>query len=369
MSSAAADAEEALRHLRAIAAEPRPAGGDAESRAREYCRRVLLSAGYAIEEAPFAYSSAPGRWATPLAGALSAASVVAAAMLGSRGSSGGALALLVAVLAVVGAGGSWLGRRGVLALPIARRTSVNLVATRGAPTVWLMAHLDSKSQPVPILVRASGITLGALVWLAAAGLAAGQATAALGSPNETLWRWLAGAAVAANLPVMASVVGARSAGALDNASGVATVLLAATRLTPAHAVGVLLTSAEELGLAGARAWAQGRPAGTVLNCDGVDDAGATTVMYAGRRPEPLLRAIGRGARRAGLRVRWRRLLPGILTDGVALSDAGWAAVTFSRGGAATLARIHTPADDVTRLTGAGAAEVARVLVETVEELA
>ena len=58
------------------------------------------------------------------------------------------------------------------------------------------------------------------------------------------------------LPVMASVVGARSAGALDNASGVATVLRAVELLARDVAVGVVLTSAEELGLAGARAWAR-----------------------------------------------------------------------------------------------------------------
>ena len=44
-------------------------------------------------------------------------------------------------------------------IPAERRRGVNLVAIRGpeAPTLWLMAHLDSKSQPVPILARAAGI--------------------------------------------------------------------------------------------------------------------------------------------------------------------------------------------------------------------
>jgi hypothetical protein len=61
-----------------------------------------------------------------------------------------------------------LARDGVLSFPAQRSTSVNLVATRGGgtPAVWLMAHLDSKSQPIPILVRALGITVLGLTWLA-----------------------------------------------------------------------------------------------------------------------------------------------------------------------------------------------------------
>jgi hypothetical protein len=107
---------------------------------------------------------------------------------------------------------------------------------------------------------------------------------------------------------------------------------------------VLLTSAEELGLAGARAWVRGRPAAVALNCDGVDDAGTLTCMYSGRAPAGLLDALRQVAGDAGDAVRVRRLLPGILVDGVALADAGWAVITVSRGTLRTLARIHTSAD-------------------------
>ena len=57
----------------------------------------------------------------------------------------------------------------------------------------------------------------------------------------------------------------------------------------------------------------------------------------------------------------RRLLPGILTDGVALADAGWDVVTVSRGTLRTLARIHGPRDTVDLLTGIGVVETARLL--------
>jgi hypothetical protein len=59
-------------------------------------------------------------------------------------------------------GGRAVARR-VTALTWSRASATNLVATRGAPRVWLVAHLDSKSQPIPMLVRIAGIIATAAV--------------------------------------------------------------------------------------------------------------------------------------------------------------------------------------------------------------
>jgi Zn-dependent M28 family amino/carboxypeptidase len=216
---------------------------------------------------------------------------------------------------------------------------------------------------VPILVRAAGITFSALSWLAALGVAAAQ----YGTPAlARLWPAVVIVGAIAGAPVVASVVGARSAGAVDNASGVATALCAAvaSRFAP---LGVLLTSAEELGLAGARAWVRGRAPSVAINVDGVDDRGALSCMTSGRRPAWLVAVVERAARSLGESMRVRRLLPGVLVDGVALADAGWQVVTISKGTAATLARIHTPSDTVRRLDGRGAAEAAQLIVRALGE--
>jgi hypothetical protein len=55
------------------------------------------------------------------------------------------------------------------------------------------------------------------------------------------------------------------------------------------------------------------------------------------------------------------LIPGVLVDSLAFSDAGWEVVTLSRGSVATLRRIHTPSDNLDRVRGAGIASTARVL--------
>jgi Zn-dependent M28 family amino/carboxypeptidase len=171
------------------------------------------------------------------------------------------------------------------------------------------------------------------------------------------------------------MVGERSPGALDNASGVATVIAAARQLANHRGIGIVLTDGEELGLAGARAWAGGGGGAgsdksnvTVLNCDGVDDVGGIQVMFSGKRPKPLLDAIARMSRTTGVAHGASRLIPGILTDSVAFADAGMQSVTFSRGSWTSLARIHTRRDDLAHLHGTGIAETATLMSATALEI-
>ena len=358
-----------LPHLETLAREARPAGGAAEARARDYAERILGDAGYAVSRASFAYSQFPGRFGTSVGAALLGIAIVAASVLGLTGAGRAALvALCVGGFAVAGLAHSLLGD-GVLTLPILRATGENLIATRGGdvPRVWLVAHLDSKSQPVPSLVRLAGVSLLLLSVVTALAACLLQLLAA---PHRTMWWAAIILAVVGAPPVMASVVGADSDGAVDNASGVSAVLAAATLLRPGTAVGVLLPSAEELGLAGARAWARDMvkeaDPGVALNCDGVDDAGELTIMYSGERPTRLIDTLTRLAASAP---RARRLPLGLLTDSVALSDRGWTAVTVSRGSLATLRRVHRPSDSLANLRGTGIGEVATLLARAVEALA
>src|SRR5207302_711648 len=120
------------------------------------------------------------------------------------------------------------------------------------PLVWLVAHIDSKWQPVSMIVRVLGVLLTALGLF---GL--------IISPTFLAVVWLGA------IPLMLSVVGGRNHGTLDNASGVATVLEAAAAIPPHARVGVLISDAEELALAGVRAWASSRLPTIALNCDSV----------------------------------------------------------------------------------------------------
>ena len=368
MHAAGAAGEPGRRHLEALAREPRAAGSDAERRARDYAAAVLGDAGFAVRREPFHYSAFPGRWGTPIGGAIAALAVGVPAVYGLAGRPLHAVGTLGAGVAVLTVFVRAMMRDAVLDLPLLRTRGENLVATRDvagrAPRVWLVAHLDSKSQPVPSAARVAGVAL-LIVAMTVAVIAAQLQVAAL--PNRMIW-WSAMVAVVVGAPaVVASVVGARSPGALDNASGVAAVLEAARRVRPDVAIGVLVPSAEELGLAGARAWARAvaPTVGVALNCDGVDDEGAITIMYTGRRPERLIAAI-RGDRGA---LRARRMPLGLLTDSVALADRGWETVTVSRGSFRSLHRVHSKHDTLDSLTGSGIGEVATLLARAAEALA
>jgi peptidase M28-like protein len=345
-------------HLARLAASPRPTGGAAIAAARAYCAIELHRLGFVVREQSFEYSAFAGRFGAPSFGVL----LPIAATLAAVAASGAPadvpwLAIGVVVLAIAAAIGL---ARGVLDAPIMRRSGVNIEATRGpSPTrLWLVAHLDSKSQPVPMLVRVAGVVVLALglLGVAISLLARSSGVAAL------VVTWIGG------LPLMLSVVGQRGAGALDNASGVAAVLDAAAALSPALPIGVLITDAEELSLAGARAWARSQDPGVALNCDSVDDAGDLTAMFTRRPPVQLLSTLAEASAASHESLRVRRLLPGILTDSVALADAGWETVTLSRGTLRTLLRIHTSRDNLSSMRGTGIEGAARVLARTAARL-
>jgi hypothetical protein len=356
-------------HLAALARAPRAAGSAAEDEAREYCARVLRAAGFDVALEPFDYSQLPGRYGTPVGGALAWITVAATSRLGATGSPAFFSALVcLAGLAILGMWSWQMLGDGVLELPWRRAAAVNLVATRGGamPRVWLVAHLDSKSQPVPSLLRVAGVVMLATslaITIAAVLLTLG------GAELRMLW-WI-GAVLATGgaIPVIASVVGNDSHGALDNASGVATVLEAVQSSMQGSPVGVLLPSAEELGLAGARAWALQRSGdgerGIAINCDGVDDGGALTIMYSGMPSIEIIDAI-RAAAAEPARV--RRMPLGLLLDSVALTEAGWRSVTVSRGSVASLRRVHTRADSLEQLRGFGISRTATVLARAMEAL-
>ena len=352
-----ARAREAKRLIDRIAAEPRAAGGSAEARARAYCGELLARSGFTVAEEGFTYSAFPGSLAVPLLGLLLFAWFGFVGLQAGSNPPGAVFAALPYLLLFPALGymvaritppGLLLGRRGT-----------NMVAVRGgSPQLWLMAHIDSKSQPVPMLARIAGILVASVAVIIA------LTVAFLFDQSRTgplFWRLLAAVGAAASVVLMLSVVGDRSQGALDNATGVAAALLVAAEIPAGRPLGVVITSAEELGLRGARAWAAQRPGvrARAINFDGLDDVGTLTCMArGGSQLAARLRAM---SEQDGWRVRFRGVVPGILVDSVALNGAGWDAVTISRGDFSTLARIHTRGDSPDRLTGAGVAEAVELV--------
>ena len=350
-----------------LSATPRFAGSPEEAQARAVCRGELERAGFSCTELPFEYSQAPGRWGPSIAAAFQTATIV---LVGHMAVHYGALEALVVGAVLVCAliwASSYVKRRGIAVFPWHRARSANLEATRGKPLVWLVAHLDSKSQTVPILVRIVSSVLLAII--SALAFLVILLSLAWASVAPSVWYLLAIAAVVAALPSIFCLVRNDSPGALDNATGVVTVLMASQLASAVQNLGVLITSGEELGLAGARAWAASTKAGIlVINCDTVDDVGGWRCMYNGPRPARIAAPAEPIAASLGLELAIGRMIPGILADSMAFADRAIESVTISRGRVSTLARIHTRRDTSIALTGSGVAEGAALLSALAKEL-
>ena len=351
-----------------LSATPRFAGSEGETRARSRCRRELEQAGFACQELPFHYSQWLARWAVPLIslglGLVTFGMAWATLLTSSLWPP--SVTLWSFVLAGLASRRSSVSDW-VLTFPLLQAIAVNLEARRGNPSVWLVAHLDSKSQTMPMLLRIAGtvslyaagmlVSLGGLAYHA--GWSGAAAVRIVAQPLALFGAITAGLCFITN----------KSTGAVDNASGVAAVLLAAQSPEAPESLGVLITSGEELGLAGAVAWARKAPDQLViLNCDTVDEAGTYRCMYS-VQPARLADAAETAAKRLGVPLKVGRMIPGIMADSMAFSNRWrWSAITLSRGTLATLARIHTSGDNSAKLTGEGAATASTLLTAIAREL-
>jgi hypothetical protein len=337
-------------HLKAIASAPRPVGSTANAAARQYCANHLRSLGFDVAERPFVFSALPGRYAAQLIGAVAVIGFAGARVMFAEYI--GQLTALLIIVLVWALSGPDATRE-----PWLRESGVNLEATRGGdPRVWLVAHVDSKSQPIPTAVRSIGVLLVAIAVI-------GQLFVAWTGDRLINWTGVAG-----GILLLCAAVGSRSDGAADNASGVAAVLEAAALLGRERPVGVLITDAEELSLADARAWVAERgEKGIALNCDTIDDDGLFCFLPYGPVSRPFFERVKR--RYPGPTVLTPLHLPGVLTDSDAFRAAGWETVTLGRGTLRTLGRIHTKRDSLESMRGTSIPDAARMLTGLVEELA
>jgi hypothetical protein len=234
--------------------------------------------------------------------------------------------------------------------------AVNLEASCGEPTVWLVAHLDSKGQRLSLrgrVVAVIGFGVGSAVVIAALAVRMFGPLPWWAALPVTVLALVGGGAMSLSEPRD------DSPGAVDNATGVIAALVAAAELADRSDVGVLVTDAEELGMEGARAWVAATGSSVpFVNFDGVDSIGRYRIAMheaSGPRsaafdgPRMLASAIAARLEEQGQAVKVGRLPPGVLVDGVVLADGGMPGVTLSRGNMSTLGVVHTPNDGIDRV--------------------
>ena len=236
-------------------------------------------------------------------------------------------------------------------------------------TLYLVAHYDSKSQRWPLVLRIALYTLlipGTLLAISAALL--NQASA--------LSDGLAFGAAVASFMLLMLGTGNTSPGAIDNASGVGTVLQLAEILAARSdwrerlRVIILLPSAEEVGLMGTTAYVKRHAArlqqenALVLNFDGVGIEGE--LQWVGATSSELTQLIQSAARDANIPIRRFRFI-GALFDHLPFAQRGLDAVSLIAVGRASRS-IHTRHDTLERLHARGFDQAGRVALHVISQL-
>ncbi len=339
---------------------PRLTGTAGAAEVDRYLKGEFERLGYEIRELPFGFSVIPGKYGVSLAGIVFAvAGFSSAALAGAH--RGGAALLVLLIGATLLFLGARYARRAIRKLPWGRSQGVNWIVTRPGthPRYLVAAHRDSKSQPVPLLVRAGAI--GAAIALGLV-LFVFDVVAFLAHPAAHLApaAWLLALACAAVGAVLAlCYVRDDSPGALDNGTGVAALVALAARERTNGDIGFLLTDAEELGLAGASAaCGELSPVRGIINLDGLDDRGDFQLVdrhgYPRRGMAPhLVYALLTAAEQLRVPARRRALPSGLLVDHIPFVEAGFSALTIMRGNARSLRRVHRPDDVAALLSGEG----------------
>jgi hypothetical protein len=350
-------------------ARPRLTGSQGAQEVADLIHERLVRLGYQIKDHPFTFSTWPGRFGVSLAGAFFLAGTVSAALALNMRHPGVALVVLLVVLLLAGALAVITAPLTDI-LPFGKITGNNIYATRpgSTPRYVFMAHLDSKSQPVPLAFRGPAIILAILTWVAFVvyALLALLDPVWLRGDITTVLAVLAGAA---GLLLVFCWVGNGSPGALDNASGLATILALAEAERDRDDVAFLVTDAEELGLVGARSIASKlNPVFGVINVDGIDDAGSFFVLekfgIPPRHIAPhLVASLLQAADTMDLPAQRRTVPFGLMLDHLPMARADLPAVTLMRGSFASLRRVHQSADNLERISGSGVETAVRLLRE------
>ncbi len=223
------DAGKAYSHVEALSAMRRLPGTPGEVEAQEYVRAAGREAGIEMREEEFAYSGHGLKLALPATCLVICAISLTGSLLYLWGS-GLVIIPGVALLVATFLGFQWsrtferFSYRG-------KKGSLNLVGEieggDAAGTILLSAHYDSKSQLMPVVLRAALFMLGYVtalmlgVTLVVVGIMALAGRDHLGSTGGFYFTLIPTALTAA---LVFNFTGNRSPGALDDASGIGVVL-------------------------------------------------------------------------------------------------------------------------------------------------
>jgi hypothetical protein len=266
-----------------------------------------------------------------------------------------------------------------------RYTTMNLIATHPAqcaasPHLYLIAHYDSKSQRMSLVVRITLFMLAIIAGLILVVLTLLEVSTVFYLPIGLL-------ALAAAAPLLFLEIGNTSPGAIDNASSVGLVLHLAEILAQRTdwqdklQIMILIPSAEEMTLMGSVAYVtvheaqlreQAEHGGLlVLNFDGIGVDGDLYFVGGSHQRQKddrinLLMQVQDAC--AELHLPLKRFgFVGALFDHIPFAQRGFDAISLITVGRASRS-VHTPADSIDQLHARGFDQAGRVALHVIERL-
>ena len=386
------DAKRAYYHITQLAF-PRLVGSAGEAKAQDYIVQQFSELGLDVSREPFSFTKFPAEVFPRLLGGIFVPVVISVPWLGERFPIPVCLVCLLS-LSVALLCTQWQKRFEGLYDVGRKYYSENIVATNSrnrydkTPALLFVAHYDSKSQVLPIAVRAVAYGIAIVGLTALTTVMVINVAILVSFPDYITLVWLsdyivwsvAGVTTFCLLLLQINLTQNHSPGAFDNASGVG-IMLEVARVLIARgedkSITFLAAGAEEYGMCGALRYVQKHadeydPENTyVINLDGLGVGNGVNVV-AGygippvRTANVLAERFQASGESLGIQVSERHLPIGVGLDSIPIASHGFETVTLTAGDVGRVAlKVHSKQDRCDLLNTESLQQVGELSVDVV----
>ena len=380
------DAKRAYHHIKQIAF-PRLVGSTSETEARAYIVKQFTELGLHVVREPFHFTKFPAEVLPRILCGLFVPIVLSVPWFGERFPIPVCIACLLS-LSIALFCTQWQKRLEGLYNIGRKHYSENILATNAAeqdgntPVLLFVAHYDSKSQVLPIAVRAIAYGIGIVGLTLLTVTSVVKVVTFAWIPAYIVWS-LAGITAFCLLLLQINVTQNHSPGGFDNASGVG-VMLEVARVVMTRSekktIIFLAAGAEEFGMCGALRYMQkhvgayDRNRTYVINLDGLGVGNGINVVtrygippiHTTRRLAKLLQTSGASL---GVQVSKRYLPIGVGLDSIPIASRGFETVTLTAGDVGRVAlKIHSKQDNADLLNVESLQQVGELITDVIERI-
>ena len=387
------DAKRAYHHITQLAF-PRLVGSSGEVKAQDYIVQQFSELGLVVTRESFSFTKFPAEILPRLLCGLFVPVVISVPWLGERFPIPVCLACLLS-LTVALLCTQWQKQFEGLYDVGRKHHSENIVATNGrkpndkTPALLFVAHYDSKSQVLPIAVRAVAYGIAIIGLIVLTTVMVIEVATLAWFPDYITLTWLpdfivwsvAGITTLCLLLLQINFTQNHSPGGFDNASGVG-VMLEVARVVMAcdeeKSITFLAAGAEEYGMCGALRYVQkhadeyDQENTYVINIDGLGVGNGVSVVTrhgipAVRTTDMLAKMFQTSGKALGIQVFERYLPIGVGLDSIPIASHGFETVTLTAGNVGRVAlKVHSKRDRCDLLDVKSLQQVGELIVNIVE---